>query len=95
MYELMYEWMMKVPLFVNLFSQKWMMYVWLDCIKLISIDPNLLLFLDLWNPSVLIFFSLKNILWSNQFIEKLFSVSLLFEHYLSDIHEIAKSLGRD
>jgi len=40
-------------------------------------------------------FFLKNILRSNQFIEKLFSVSLLFEHYLSDIHEIAKSLGRD
>jgi len=62
--------------------------------NLFQLIPNLLLLLDLWNPSVLIF-SLKNILWSNQFIEKLFSVSLLFEHYLSDIHEIAKSLGRD
>jgi len=63
--------------------------------NLFQLIPNLFLFLDLWNPCVLIFFPLKNILWSNQFIEKLFSVSLLFEHYLSDIYEIAKSLGRD
>jgi len=54
-----------------------------------------LLFLDIWNPSVLIFFSLKNIPWSYQFIDKLFSVSLLFENYLSGIHEIAKGLGKD
>jgi len=54
-----------------------------------------LLFLDFWNLFVFILFSLKNILWSYQFIEKLFSKSLLFEYYLSDIHEIAKGLGRD
>ena len=113
MYELVYECMMKVPLFFNFFffSQIWMMYVWLGmnlCMKhalmyfftfyivwnLFQLIPNLLLFLDFWNLSVLIF-SLKSILWSDQFIEKLFPESLLFEHYLSDIHEIAKDLRRD
>jgi len=39
-------------------------------------------------------FSLKTILWFDQFIQNLFSVSLFLEHYLSDIHEIVKGLER-
>jgi len=81
MYELMCECMMKVPLLIFFFSQKWMMYVWLNmnlCMKhalmyfftfyivwnLFQLILNLLLFLDLWNPSVLIFFFEKySLVW--------------------------------
>jgi len=62
--------------------------------KLISIDPQFVVILDLWDHFVLTFFSLKIILWYDQFIQKLFFVSLFLEHYLSDIHEIAKGLRR-
>jgi len=62
--------------------------------NLFQLIPNLLLFLDLWNPCVLIFSFEKYFLVWSVYLEILF-VSLLFEHYLSDIHEIAKGLGRD
>ena len=67
----------------------------LHCIKLFSIDPQFVVIFRFMGSFCFDFFSLKNIPWSDQFIEKLFSVSLLFEHYLSDIHEIAKGLRRD
>jgi len=93
MYELMYECMMKVPLSVFFFTKVndvcmiryESMHEAYPCVfftfyivsNLFQLILNLLLFLDLWNPSILIF-SLKNIIWSNQFIEKLFLYHYFF-----------------
>jgi len=67
----------------------------LHCMKLISIDPQfVVIFRFMESFCFVFFFPLKNIPWSDQFIEKLFSLPLFFESYLSDIHEIAKVLGR-
>jgi len=63
--------------------------------KLISIDPQFVVIFRFMEFLCFdFFFPLKNIPRSDQFIEKLFSVPLFFEHYLSDIYEIAKVLGR-
>jgi len=62
--------------------------------ELISIDPQFVVNFRFMEFFYFDFFSLKNIPWSDQFIEKLFSVTFLFEHYLSDIHEIAKVLEK-
>jgi len=76
------ECMMQIPLFVNFFfSQKWMMYVWLDmnlcmkhtlcifhllhCIKLISIDPQFVVIFRFMESLCFDFFPLNNIPWSD------------------------------
>jgi len=65
MYELMYECMMKVHLFANFFLFTKMndvcmnascIFPLLHCMKLISIDPQFVVILDLWDLFVLTFF---------------------------------------